>query len=65
MFDDSASTWRAVGVERDREVLAVRDPEVAVEAPLEVGRLLVQLVGVGRVASRPSRASRAPRILAS
>ena len=39
----------AFRVERQREVLAVRDPEVAVEAPLEVGRLPLQLVGVSRV----------------
>ena len=39
----------ALGVEREREVLAVLDPEVAVEAALEVGRLLLELVGEVRV----------------
>ena len=39
----------ALGVEREREVLAVLDPEVAVEPPLEVGRLLLELVGERRV----------------
>ena len=49
MFEDSASTWPPSGVQREREVLAVRDPEVAVEPPLEVGRLLLQPVGERRV----------------
>ena len=39
----------AVGVERDGEVLAVLDPEVPVEAALEVGGLLLEPVGEGRV----------------
>ena len=39
----------AVGVEREREVLAVLDPEVAVEAALEVGRLALEPVGERRV----------------
>jgi hypothetical protein len=33
-----------IAVEREREVLVVRDPEVAVEAALEVGRLPLELV---------------------
>src|SRR3954453_4210551 len=36
---------RAVRVERDREVLAVFDPEVAVEAPLQVGCFLFEPIG--------------------
>ena len=39
----------AVGLEGEREVLPVRDPEVAVEAALEVRRLLLELVGERRV----------------
>jgi hypothetical protein len=39
----------ALVVQGEREVLAVLDPEVAVEAALEVGRLPLQLVGVGGV----------------
>ena len=39
----------AVGVEGEREVLAVFDPEVAVEAALQVGGLLFEPLGVGRV----------------
>ena len=39
----------AVRVEGEREVLPLGDPEVAVEAALEVGRLGLELVGVGRV----------------
>ena len=35
---------RAVGVERDGEVPSLGDPEVAVEAALEIRRLLLQLV---------------------
>ena len=42
----------AVGVEREREVLAVLDPEVAVEAPLEVGGLASR---ARRRTPRPSR----------
>ena len=38
-----------VRVEREREVLAIVDPEVAVEAALEVGGLLLQPVGERRV----------------
>ena len=49
MFEASASTCAAVGVEREREVLAVLDPEVAVEAPLEVGGLALEPVGERRV----------------
>ena len=55
----------AVGVEREREVLAVLDPEVAVEAALQVGGLLLELGRRTPGPSRPSRASRAPRTLAS
>ena len=39
----------ALRVEREGEVLAVRDPEVAVEAALEVGGLLLEPVGERRV----------------
>ena len=39
----------AFGVERDRERPPVGDPEVAVEAALEVGRLALELDGVGLV----------------
>ena len=39
----------ALVVEAQREVLAVLDPEVAVETPLEVGRLPLQLVGERRI----------------
>ena len=39
----------AFGIDREREVLAVLDPEVAVEAPLQRGRFLLQLVGEVRV----------------
>ncbi len=39
----------AVGVQREREVLVLDDPEVAVEAALEVGRLLLELVGERRI----------------
>ncbi len=38
-----------LGVEGEGEVPAVRDPEVAVEAPLQVGRLALQPVGERRV----------------
>ena len=38
-----------VWVQREREVLAVLDPEVAVEPPFEVRRLLLQSVGKFRV----------------
>ena len=63
MFDASESTW-FLGVEREREVLAVLDPEVAVEPALEVGRLVLELVREpGSFHTR--RASRALRILAS
>ena len=49
MFEVSESTCLPVGVEREGEVLAVLDPEVAVEAALEVGGLLLQPVGEARV----------------
>ena len=39
----------ALGVEREREVLALLDPEVAVEAALEVGRLPLEPLGERRV----------------
>src|SRR5580692_7107995 len=39
----------AVVVEGYREVLAVLDPEVAVEAPLEIRGLLLQMLGERRV----------------
>ncbi len=35
----------AVGVERDREVLAVLDPEIPVEPTLEIGRFLLKPLG--------------------
>ena len=56
LFEVSESTWLPSGVEGEREVLAVLDPEVAVEAALEVGRLASR---AGRRAPGPSR-PRAP-----
>jgi hypothetical protein len=38
-----------LGVEREREVPFVRDPEVTVEPPLEVRRLFLEAIGVRRV----------------
>jgi hypothetical protein len=38
-----------VGVEREREVFAVLDPEVSVEAPLQISRFLLEPVGESRV----------------
>src|SRR4029078_11347586 len=39
----------ALVVQGEREVLAILDPEVAVEAALEIGCLPLQLVGIGGV----------------
>ena len=47
----------AVLVEREREVFLVGDPEVAVEAPLQVGRLLLE--GIGERGVLPDRAGEA------
>ena len=49
LFEASASICLSLVVEAEREVLAVVDPEVAVETPLEVGRLPLQLVGERRI----------------
>ena len=45
LFDVSESTWRPSASRASGEVAAVLDPEVAVEPPLEVGRLLLEPVG--------------------
>ena len=54
----------AVLVEREREVLVFGDPEVAVEAALQIRGLLLEVVGE-RDVFQTVRARRAARILAS
>ena len=54
----------AILVQRQREVLTVLDPEVAVEATLQICRLPFELVGERRVL-QISRARRAPLTFAS
>src|SRR5436190_17660387 len=49
---------RTVGVEGERVVLAVLDPEVAVETPLQVARLPLELVGERLVAPHLAREPR-------
>ena len=60
LFDVSESTWLPSVSSASGEVPAVLDPEVAVEPPLEVGRLPLELVGEGRVLpDAPGQASAA------
>src|SRR5436190_18622860 len=49
----------AVLIEREREVFAVLDPEIAVESPLEIGGLLLEPVGEGLVLPHPASEPRA------
>ena len=52
----------AVLVEREREVLAVLDPEVAVEASLQIGRVGRQAIGERRVLPDLARQPRAAQL---
>ena len=64
MFEVSESTLRPSASRATREVLTIGDPEVAVEAALEVGRLAFELMAYCS-SCQTSRAKRAPRTLAS
>ena len=57
MFELSASTCRAVGVECEREVLAVGDPVVVVEPALEVRGAAFEVVGERLVVPDEARQS--------
>jgi hypothetical protein len=51
-----------VGLEGDRVVLPVFHPVITVEAPLQVGRLLLEQVGQVRIAPHRAGQTRAPTL---
>ena len=59
MFEVSESTLRFCAVERQREEAALGDPEVVVEAPLQLGRLALELAPPSAGSFQTSRARRA------
>src|SRR5687768_8278595 len=51
-----------VGIESEREVLAILNPEVSVEASLQICRIAFKLVGKDRILPDEASQARAPKL---